>query len=253
MLSSRGVGGEFGPFHDSVNAPAAVYPKLLSWLPVPPDENTATRYSDVDDHLQTRSATRSARWLRDAVPADGERSGRIGGVEHGDADAGERITVVEHAAGVMRNGGEVDRSVAAVPAARRHDARRGAIRQDRPVAGQAGPAARHDACSTLVAAGVRPSMRAIERYDVNVIGLTLSKNQQAHVEKRVRRIGQPAKQARAAAGLGAVRRAGRPDRVDRRVRALRSRPLRRLLQEDLSRAPARRRHNDAAHDHQAQR
>src|SRR6201982_1695373 len=27
-------------------------------------------------------------------------------------------------------------------------------------------------------------MRAIEKYDVNVIGLTLSKNQQAYVEKR---------------------------------------------------------------------
>ena len=63
--------------------------------------------------------------------------------------------------------------------------------------------------------------RALERYDVNVVGLTLSKNQKAHVEQRVRRIRQPAKQAGTAAGLGAVRRAGRSDRVDRRVRALR--------------------------------
>ena len=72
-------------------------------------------------------------------------------------------------------------------------------------------------------------MRAIERYDVNVIGLTLSENQQAHVEKVVCAVGQPALQAGGAARLGAVRRAGRPDRVDRRLRAFRLRPLRRLL------------------------
>ena len=38
-------------------------------------------------------------------------------------------------------------------------------------------------------------MRAIERYDVNVVGLTLSENQKAHVETRLRGIGQPAQQA----------------------------------------------------------
>ena len=78
--------------------------------------------------------------------------------------------------------------------------------------------------------------RALEKYDVNVVGLTLSKNQQAHVEKLFAESGQPAHQARAAAGLGAVRRAGGPDRVDRRVRALRPRPLRRLLQDGLRRS-----------------
>ena len=50
--------------------------------------------------------------------------------------------------------------------------------------------------------------RAIEKYDVNVVGLTLSKNQAAHVQKTFRRAGQPAHQAGAAAGLGTVRRAG---------------------------------------------
>ena len=54
--------------------------------------------------------------------------------------------------------------------------------------------------------------------DVNVVGLTLSKNQAAHVQKTFDEW-QPAHQAGAAAGLGAVRRAGRPDRVHRRVRA----------------------------------
>ena len=34
--------------------------------------------------------------------------------------------------------------------------------------------------------------RAVEKYDVNVVGLTLSKNQAAHVQKIVRRNGQPA-------------------------------------------------------------
>ena len=64
-------------------------------------------------------------------------------------------------------------------------------------------------------------MRAIERYDVNVVGLTLSENQPAHVEAALRAVGQPAHQAGAAAGLGAVRRARRPHRVHRRFRALR--------------------------------
>ena len=76
-------------------------------------------------------------------------------------------------------------------------------------------------------------MRAIEKYDVNVIGLTLSKNQAAHVEKVFEAVGQPAYQADHAQGLGGVRRACRPHRVDRRLRALRLRPLRRLLQARL--------------------
>ena len=79
-------------------------------------------------------------------------------------------------------------------------------------------------------------LRAIEKYDVNVVGLTLSKNQAAHVEKVFDAIGQPPHQARPAGGLGAVRRARRPHRVDRRLRALRPRPLRRLLQVRLRRA-----------------
>ena len=49
------IGGEFGPFHDSVNAPAAVYPKLLSWLPVPP-ARTPPRDTRKSRHLQTGGA-----------------------------------------------------------------------------------------------------------------------------------------------------------------------------------------------------
>ena len=64
----------------------------------------------------------------------------------------------------------------------------------------------------------------------------------------LRHIRQPAHQAGAAGGLGAVRGAGRPHRVDRRVRALRLRPLRRLLRDGLRR-DARRRRDAAAHHH----
>ncbi len=76
--------------------------------------------------------------------------------------------------------------------------------------------------------------RAIEKYDVNVVGLTLSKNQAAHVQKSFDDDWEHrplAQQARAAGRLGTVRRARRPHRVDRRVRALRPRSLRRLLQD----------------------
>ena len=54
-------------------------------------------------------------------------------------------------------------------------------------------------------------MRAIEKYDVNVIGLTLSKNQAAHVEQVFEASDSP------------------------RIRALRLRPLRRLLHDGLRR------------------
>ena len=75
-------------------------------------------------------------------------------------------------------------------------------------------------------------VRGLENYDVNVVGLTLSHNQRAHVQQPFSHPS-AAVQAGAAAGLGAVRREGRPDRVDRRLRALRTRPLRRILQEGL--------------------
>ena len=67
--------------------------------------------------------------------------------------------------------------------------------------------------------------RAIEKYDVNVIGLTLSRNQAAHVQKMFDAMDTPRSQSSAAARLGTIQRARRPHRVDRRVRALRPRSL----------------------------
>ncbi len=49
--------------------------------------------------------------------------------------------------------------------------------------------------------------RAMEKYDVNVVGLTLSKNQQAHVEQMFAAVAQPTHQAGVAGGLGTVPRA----------------------------------------------
>jgi cyclopropane fatty-acyl-phospholipid synthase-like methyltransferase len=67
--------------------------------------------------------------------------------------------------------------------------------------------------------------RAVERYDVNVIGLTLSKNQAAHAQRSFDTMDTP----RGRRVLGRVQRARRPDCVHRRVRTLRARPPRRLL------------------------
>ena len=89
--------------------------------------------------------------------------------------------------------------------------------------------------------------RAVEKYDVNVVGLTLSRNQAAARRQVVRRMDSPRTKRVLLEGWEQFRRAGRPDRVDRRVRALRPRPLRRLLQDGLRRA-ARRWHDAAAHD-----
>ncbi len=63
--------------------------------------------------------------------------------------------------------------------------------------------------------------RAIENYDVNVVGLTLSKNQTAHVQKLFDQIDSHRSRRVLLKWLGTVRRASRPHRVDRCVRALR--------------------------------
>ena len=80
--------------------------------------------------------------------------------------------------------------------------------------------------------------RALEKYDVNVVGLTLSKNQKAHVEQLFDGSDSPRSKRVLLRGLGAVPRARGPDRGDRRVRAFRLRPLRRFLQEGLRLLPA---------------
>ena len=76
-------------------------------------------------------------------------------------------------------------------------------------------------------------MRAVEKYDVNVIGLTLSENQKAYVEKVFAASDSRRDKQILLRGLGAVRSARRPHRVDRRVRAFRQGPLGRLLRDGV--------------------
>ena len=89
---------------------------------------------------------------------------------------------------------------------------------------------------TLAKLGLQPGMtlldvgcgwgatmrRAIEKYDVNVVGLTLSKNQAAHVQKSFDAMDSPRRKRVLLQWLGTVQRARRPHCVDRRVRALRA-------------------------------
>ena len=80
--------------------------------------------------------------------------------------------------------------------------------------------------------------RAIERYDVNVIGLTLSKNQAAHAQKMFDRTRQPALQAGAARGLGALS-ASRSTESCRSARSsIRLRPLHRFFERTYELLPA---------------
>ena len=80
-------------------------------------------------------------------------------------------------------------------------------------------------CSTSAAAGVPCMKRAVERHDVNVVGLTLSHNQHAASTATARSARHRPQPACAAARLGGVRRARRPHPVHRGVRALRVRAL----------------------------
>ena len=73
--------------------------------------------------------------------------------------------------------------------------------------------------------------RAVEKYDVNVIGLTLSNNQHARAKQVLDDLDTDRSRHGAAAWLGGLQRPRRPDRVHRGVRALRLRELRPLLQE----------------------
>ena len=80
--------------------------------------------------------------------------------------------------------------------------------------------------------------RAMEKYDVNVIGLTLSKNQQAYCDQLLASSTRKRTFDVRLEGWEQFHSPGRPHRLDRGVRALRLRALRRLLQ-DLLRHPAR--------------
>ncbi len=68
-------------------------------------------------------------------------------------------------------------------------------------------------------------MRAIERYDVNVVGLTLSRNQAAHVQRRFDESDSPRSKRVQLAGWEQFERAGGSHRLYRRVRTFRPRPL----------------------------
>ena len=75
--------------------------------------------------------------------------------------------------------------------------------------------------------------RAVEGYDVNVIGLTLSENQHDHVEKEFAALDSPRSKRVLLEGWEQFADPGGPDRLDRRLRALRPRPLGTLLQDDV--------------------
>jgi cyclopropane-fatty-acyl-phospholipid synthase len=66
--------------------------------------------------------------------------------------------------------------------------------------------------------------RAMEKYDVNVIGLTLSNNQQAYCQQLLEKVDSPHLRG-ATGGLGTIPLPGRPDRLHRGLRALRLRTL----------------------------
>ena len=89
--------------------------------------------------------------------------------------------------------------------------------------------------------------RAVEVYDVNVIGITLSRNQSEYSRKLLASIPTERTVEVTAAGLGGVRRARRPHRLDRRVRGLQGRAVPGVLRAGVQH-PARRRPNAVAHD-----
>ena len=76
--------------------------------------------------------------------------------------------------------------------------------------------------------------RAVEKYDVNVIGLTLSKNQHVYCQQLLADLDTDRTTPGPAARLGGVRRARRPHRQHRGVRGLPEGALRRLLRDVLT-------------------
>ena len=88
---------------------------------------------------------------------------------------------------------------------------------------------------------------AVEKFDVNVIGITLSRNQCEYSQEVAGRASDVAHRRGPDAGLGGVHRPGRPDRSHRRVRGVQDGALPAVLREGLQH-PARRRPHAAAHD-----
>ena len=79
-------------------------------------------------------------------------------------------------------------------------------------------------------------LRALEHYDVNVIGLTLSKNQHTHATQLLAAIGESTLQAGNTARLGETQRQSRPHCQHRGFRTLRPRTLSGLLRVCTQRA-----------------
>ncbi len=104
---------------------------------------------------------------------------------------------------------------------------------------------RYDAARRRLRLGRRAAARH-QKFDVNVIGITLSRNQYEYSKKLLAAIPTRAHRRGPAAGLGGVRRARRPDRLDRRVRGVQGGALPAVLRAGLQH-PARRRQNAAAH------
>ena len=83
--------------------------------------------------------------------------------------------------------------------------------------------------------------RAVEQFDVNVIGITLSRNQYEYSSALMSSSAHYPHSRGAVAGLGGVRRTGRPDRVHRRVRGVQGRAIPGLLPEGIRHPSVRRR------------
>src|SRR5271165_5364609 len=90
-------------------------------------------------------------------------------------------------------------------------------------------------------------VRAVEKYDVNVIGITLSRNQSKYSQAKLGQYPDRTHGGGAAAGLGRVRRESRPDHHRRGLRRVQEGALSGILRTRL-RNNARRR-SDAVAQH----
>ena len=104
--------------------------------------------------------------------------------------------------------------------------------QDRPGSREAGIAARHDASRRGCGWG-SVMKRAVEKHDVNVIGLTLNKNQSVYCQHLLEELDTDRSLRGVPARLGGVRRAGRSHHQHRGVRGLSEGPLRSVLRDVL--------------------
>ena len=123
--------------------------------------------------------------------------------------------------------------------------------EGRPVARQARPATRDDVARHRLAGWGSTIMRAVRRYDVNVIGLTLSENQRRHIEEQlVRQLEKSPRPKRFGCSRGGVRGKASTGSSRSAPSSTSASKVRRLAQEDVQLA-ARRRGDAAAHNHRS--